>query len=162
MKKLAFCLVILFGIHNIAQGNDARATSAALGNSSLTAKTSAHNTAFPNIFRKIKRGFRRMVGLPVYVCILKNTPADVTALSLSREKITADDERSVEILIETYDAEKDVLTYIYTVSGGRIIGVGTKVTWDLSSLEPGTYTISASANDGLPGGKSITKVVIIE
>jgi hypothetical protein len=42
----------------------------------------------------------------------------------------------------------DVLTYNYTVSGGRIVGTGANVTWDLSGVRPGTYTITAGADNG--------------
>jgi hypothetical protein len=42
----------------------------------------------------------------------------------------------------------DVLTYNYTVSGGRIVGSGANVTWDLSGVRPGTYTITAAADNG--------------
>lgn len=42
----------------------------------------------------------------------------------------------------------DVLTYNYTVSGGRIVGSGANVTWDLSGVRPGTYTITAGADNG--------------
>jgi len=42
----------------------------------------------------------------------------------------------------------DVLTYNYTVSGGRIVGSGANVTWDLSGARPGTYTITAAADNG--------------
>ncbi len=42
----------------------------------------------------------------------------------------------------------DVLTYNYTVSGGRIVGSGANVTWDLSGARPGTYTITAGADNG--------------
>jgi len=42
----------------------------------------------------------------------------------------------------------DVLTYNYTVSGGRIVGSGANVTWDLSGARPGTYTITAGVDNG--------------
>jgi len=42
----------------------------------------------------------------------------------------------------------DVLTYNYTVSGGRIVGSGANVTWDLSGVRPGTYTITVGADNG--------------
>lgn len=42
----------------------------------------------------------------------------------------------------------DVLTYNYTVSGGRVVGSGANVTWDLSGVKPGTYTITAGADNG--------------
>jgi hypothetical protein len=46
------------------------------------------------------------------------------------------------------DPENDVLTYNYTVSGGRIVGQGANVTWDVAGLAPGQYTITAGVNDG--------------
>ena len=46
------------------------------------------------------------------------------------------------------DPENDVLTYNYTVSGGRIVGTGAAVQWDLSGLQPGSYTITAGVDDG--------------
>ncbi|HEY0457651.1 MAG TPA: hypothetical protein VGC97_00785 [Pyrinomonadaceae bacterium] len=42
----------------------------------------------------------------------------------------------------------DVLTYSYTVSGGRVVGSGANVTWDLSGVRPGTYTITAGVDNG--------------
>ena len=46
------------------------------------------------------------------------------------------------------DPENDVLTYEYTVSGGRIVGQGANVNWDLSGVRAGTYTITSGVNDG--------------
>ena len=58
------------------------------------------------------------------------------------------------------DPENDVLTYNYTVSGGRIVGTGANVSWDLSGLCPGTYTIVAGVDDGCGlCGKTQTKTV---
>jgi hypothetical protein len=34
------------------------------------------------------------------------------------------------------------------VSGGRIVGTGANVSWDVSGLAPGTYTITAGVDDG--------------
>ena len=42
----------------------------------------------------------------------------------------------------------DVLTYNYTVSGGRIVGSGSNVTWDLSGARAGTYTITSGVDNG--------------
>jgi len=36
------------------------------------------------------------------------------------------------------------LSYEYKVSGGKIIGQGDKVVWDLTGIRPGTFTITAS------------------
>lgn len=40
------------------------------------------------------------------------------------------------------------LTYAYTVSGGRIIGQGEKVVWDLKGVRPGNYTVDVAIDYG--------------
>lgn len=87
-----------------------------------------------------------------------NKFADVTNLILSQSEITtncptnsspcSDAKRTIEISTEAIDPENDVLTYDYKVSAGKIIGMGNKVVWDLSGVKPGTYTITAGADDG--------------
>jgi len=46
------------------------------------------------------------------------------------------------------DPEGDTLIYLYTVSGGRIVGEGKDVIWDLADVKPGKYTITAGVDDG--------------
>ncbi len=91
-----------------------------------------------------------------------NIPANVTALSLSDNEIrggcadgfrprdgqTCNDNTTVNVTTTAFDTEGDVLTYNYTVSGGRVIGSGANVQWDLSGVSPGTYTITAGVDDG--------------
>jgi hypothetical protein len=91
-----------------------------------------------------------------------NIPANVTALSVSDTEIvlpcapglrpaegaTCDDATTVTVTTTATDAENDVLTYNYTVSGGRIVGTGANVQWDLSGVAPGSYTITAGVDDG--------------
>jgi hypothetical protein len=55
---------------------------------------------------------------------------------------------SVGVKLTAADPEGDVLTYNYTVSGGRIVGTGANVFWDLSKVQPGTYVIIAGVDDG--------------
>lgn len=42
----------------------------------------------------------------------------------------------------------ETLNYNYQVTGGKILGTGSKVNWNLDSLQPGTYKISVSVHDG--------------
>jgi hypothetical protein len=90
-----------------------------------------------------------------------NLPANVESVALSATTIhlpcapgtvpvsgTCDDNRTISVTTHAVDPENDVLTYSYTVSGGRIIGTGANVQWDLSTATPGTYTITTGVDDG--------------
>lgn len=57
----------------------------------------------------------------------------------------------------------DQLLYNYTVSGGRIVGNGANVSWDLSGAKPGTYTITSAVDNGCGlCGKTVTKTVEVK
>src|SRR5690606_14549677 len=90
-----------------------------------------------------------------------NQPASINSVTLSDTKITlgcqtgyksasgsCDDSRSISVSTSASDPENDPLVYNYTVSGGRIVGSGANVTWDLSGVEKGTYTITTGVDDG--------------
>ncbi|HLM61340.1 MAG TPA: hypothetical protein VK308_11080, partial [Pyrinomonadaceae bacterium] len=51
------------------------------------------------------------------------------------------------IAISAVKPENRQLKYEYTVSGGRVIGEGTKVIWDLTGAQPGTYQIRVDIED---------------
>lgn len=108
---------------------------------------------------------------------VENKPADVTDITLSSDELTlpclpgsfpapgvvVSDSMVVDIAVTAEDPENDVLTYHYTVSGGRIIGRGSNVKWDLSDVAPGSYTITAGVDDGCGiCGKAQTKTVTVE
>lgn len=80
---------------------------------------------------------------------IANPPADVTNILLSRTEIAlSDTNRTIDVSVEAFNPDNDVLTYNYTVTGGKIVGQGAKVVWDLSGVEPGTYTITVGVDDG--------------
>ena len=106
-----------------------------------------------------------------------NYPANVTDVRLDKTEIIADcnlinpknnkncsnDNREIKVSVVAVDAENDVLTYIYKVSGGKIIGQGADVVWDLSEVKAGIYAIMAAVDDGCGlCGKYITKTVTIK
>lgn len=69
----------------------------------------------------------------------------------------------VSIFVMAVDPENDVLTYNYETSAGKIIGQGAKVIWDLTGVKPGSYTITAWADDGCGKcGSTITKTVVVK
>jgi hypothetical protein len=90
-----------------------------------------------------------------------NIPANVDSITTSATEVwlpcppgtrsesgRCSDEMSVNVTTSASDAEGDTLVYNYTVSGGRIVGTGANVTWDLSGVRPGSYTITAGVDDG--------------
>ncbi len=105
-----------------------------------------------------------------------NIPANVTALTLSDSEVilpcpagsrstsgACNDSTTISVATTAEDVEKDVLTYNYTVSGGRVTGSGANVSWDLSGAQAGTYTITAGVDDGCGlCGKTQTQTVTIK
>jgi hypothetical protein len=105
--------------------------------------------------------------------ILKgNTAYGVTALNLSaseiiigcgaQDKTCLESSNKIEVTTVSSDPDNDVLTFNYTVSGGEVIGRGAKVVWDLTGVEPGTYTIKVEVDDGcgVCGTKKTQTVVV--
>jgi hypothetical protein len=105
-----------------------------------------------------------------------NQFANVTALTLSDSEIflpcapglvpsagsTCADNTQISVATTAVDPENDILTYNYTVSGGRIVGTGANVTWDVTGLAPGTYTITAGVDDGCGlCGKTETRTITV-
>jgi hypothetical protein len=103
-----------------------------------------------------------------------NIPAVINSVNLSSTTITlgcpagtvsdngCSDSRTINVTTSASDAENDVLTYNYTVSGGRIVGTGANVQWDLSGATAGTYTITTGVDDGCGVcGKTNTQTVTV-
>ncbi len=103
-----------------------------------------------------------------------NIPANVTNVTVSENEVwlpcppgqqsrsgKCNDEMNVNVTTTATDQEGDTLVYNYTVSGGRIVGTGANVTWDMSGVRPGTYTITAGVDDGC-GICGETKTTTIE
>jgi hypothetical protein len=100
--------------------------------------------------------------------------AHVDELSLSKYEFTPDcpasdsseaegnsDYAEIEVATKGFSTDPtDVLTYNYTVSGGKIVGSGANVVWDLSGVKPGSYTITAGVDNGC-GVCGATKTVVV-
>ncbi|MCA1625398.1 MAG: hypothetical protein LC768_12420, partial [Acidobacteria bacterium] len=108
---------------------------------------------------------------------IPNQFANVTNLEVSETRVTipcgpdqrpaeganCSDDMVVNVTTTAVDPENDVLTYNYTVSGGRIVGQGASVTWDLTGAAPGSYTITAGVDDGCGVcGQTQTRTVVVE
>ena len=49
------------------------------------------------------------------------------------------------------DPDNDPLTYTYSASGGQITGTGSSAQFDATGLQPGTYNVKCTVNDGRGG-----------
>jgi outer membrane protein OmpA-like peptidoglycan-associated protein/opacity protein-like surface antigen len=49
------------------------------------------------------------------------------------------------------DPDGDPLTYSYSASGGQVSGTGSNASFDATGLQPGTYTVKCTVNDGRGG-----------
>lgn len=90
---------------------------------------------------------------------MPNASNDLFSLELDRYTIThpcplsyrcveqGDKDSSVAVTVSGNRPENDELRYKYTTSGGRVIGEGAKVRWDLTGGQPGTYTITVAIED---------------
>lgn len=106
-----------------------------------------------------------------------NGPTDVDDVTLDEEKLMlkcppgvrplGDSVESTDLIVrvttKASDPENDVPTYAYVVSGGNILGAGRTVDWDLTGVQPGTYTLIAIAQDGYGvRGRVERKQVVVE
>jgi hypothetical protein len=98
-----------------------------------------------------------------FVCQLLNLPASVQDLVLSGTGVETTLNRKIAVSTIAVDPENDVLTYVYTVSAGHIVGNGAKVVWDLTGINRGEYTITVGVDDGTGvAGRTVTKVVTVK
>lgn len=176
MKKIlivffAVCFVFssfIFGMNEEARDNRNK--------SNVSYSKIAANAEVPNVYRPVKRWILKLFG-KWQEAIDRNYPPVVNKVNLSRTEITAacstlesqsgnscaDGLKSVEVSTEASDPENDVLSYVYTVSGGKIVGDGAKVVWDMSGVRPGIYTVMASVDDGgYPVNPIVRQVRVVE
>ncbi|HKZ02916.1 MAG TPA: hypothetical protein VJ180_11780, partial [Pyrinomonadaceae bacterium] len=66
----------------------------------------------------------------------------------SVESCTPTSDRDVQLTAVASDPDNDTILYAWSVTGGQISGEGRTVTWNLSGLNPGTYTATVTVNDG--------------
>jgi len=79
----------------------------------------------------------------------------------SSESCTASASRSVDLTANASDPDNDTLLYTWSVTGGKLSGEGRTVSWDLSGVNPGTYTASVEVNDGNGHTVSSTTTVTV-
>jgi hypothetical protein len=87
--------------------------------------------------------------------------ASVEKVYLNENVSTADEPRRLAVSSEIIHGG-DVLVYMYKVTGGKIIGEGANVTWDLSNAPAGQYSITVGVDDGCGVcGNTVTRHVVV-
>ncbi|HUF05689.1 MAG TPA: hypothetical protein VMM38_16125 [Aridibacter sp.] len=56
--------------------------------------------------------------------------------------------RILDVTVDTENPDKDVVLIIYEVSGGKVNSRKEVATWDLTSVNPGSYMLTACADNG--------------
>jgi hypothetical protein len=61
---------------------------------------------------------------------------------------TPSSNQTVQLAANATDPDGDTLLYTYTTTGGRVTGDGANTSWDLTGVQPGTYTATVEVDDG--------------
>jgi hypothetical protein len=101
-------------------------------------------------------GHRNARGLPPKPNVAPVVSVSSSSASLNRpcptgpsvESCVPSPSSEVQLTADARDEDNDTLLYTWSVTGGRLSGEGRTVTWDLSGVNPGTYTASVEVNDG--------------
>lgn len=103
-----------------------------------------------------------------------NAPNDSFSIELDRAtfinpcppgyRCLQSDADSAPIIVTVFNAKREdsSLRYKYTASGGRVIGDGAKISWDLTGGQPGTYQITVVIADESGNElQTITKTITV-
>ncbi|MDQ3685192.1 MAG: Ig-like domain-containing protein [Acidobacteriota bacterium] len=63
------------------------------------------------------------------------------------QNCTPSADQKVQLVTHATDTDGDTLSYTFSTTGGTIEGKGSKVTWDLTDAQPGTYTATVEVDD---------------
>lgn len=87
-----------------------------------------------------------------------------SALGSADNKNCSNSPRIIFVSTKSFDPENDnYVVFEYIVSGGRIVGKGKDVMWDLSDAKPGVYKISAGVDDGCGiCSEMMTKEIVVK
>jgi outer membrane protein OmpA-like peptidoglycan-associated protein len=87
-----------------------------------------------------------------------NRPPTIECLT-SEVDVAADE--TVQLRVRASDPDGDSTTISYSTTGGRISGSGETATFNAAGLRAGSYTVTATVNDGRGGRASCTMTVYV-
>ena len=168
LRILLFCFCLILTLSGFAAGQSAVLN---IPQPCLEDMQAARRHRSSDIFGKTKNLFKKIFGIKraIYDYF---PPACIQDIILSQTEVLATcplpktttnfcpaDKQSIQISVTALNLDNDVLTYNYEVSGGKIVGTGQNVTWNLSDAQPSTYTINACVDNGPGCLNTITKEV---
>ena len=92
----------------------------------------------------------------VTVAARANRPPTIECLTTS---VNVESGGTVELRVRTADPDNDTTTVTWTTTGGTISGTGNTATFNATGLRGGTYTVTATVQDGRGGRASCTITV---
>jgi outer membrane protein OmpA-like peptidoglycan-associated protein len=89
---------------------------------------------------------------------------DVVTASCSADStsVAADSGELVAASVRATDSYNHPLNYIWTATGGKVVGMGPDVRWNSAGVGPGTYTITVRVEDALGNNSSCSENVRVE
>jgi len=93
---------------------------------------------------------------------VEERPNRPPAASLSVERSPILPGEHTGIMCTGTDPDGDPLTYSYSASGGQVTGTGSNVQFDATGLQPGTYTVKCTVNDGRGGTADASGNVVVQ
>lgn len=93
--------------------------------------------AVPRKENQRKRKSREVTGERAPVC---------TGVTADRSEVFVGD--TVGLMAQAAVPTGEPLTYVWSTTGGRVVGSGSNVQFDTTGLAPGTYTVTAQVDDG--------------
>jgi len=82
---------------------------------------------------------------------VEEKPNHPPTASLSIERSPIFPSEKTGVTCNGSDPDNDPLTYSYTTTGGKITGSGSNVQFDPAGLQPGSYSVKCTVNDGRGG-----------
>jgi hypothetical protein len=70
--------------------------------------------------------------------------------------------KPIELMTVTNGPRRGKLGYSYSVTGGKLLGEGAHVKWDLSGVKAGAYTVSVKVRDRYGNSRTASSKVTVE
>lgn len=109
-----------------------------------------------------RNGFVVKLGAGYWPERARPLPTVSVELTVDPTSVTQGSEQMVTASARATDSENLPLNYTWTSTAGNVLGTGPDVRWDLSGVAPGTYSITATAEDARGGTNAASADVTVE